>query len=100
MQKRVNLVDLVKSFQTNIYLQNSASIQATTRTPQDPPALTRRGVVSRVYHPSRTGAVGIAEFVAVHIVLVELSLAIKKAIPCHMFLFAALSSHPFGTCSL
>ena len=27
MQKRVNLVDLVKSFQTSVYLQNSASIQ-------------------------------------------------------------------------
>ena len=30
MQKRVNLVDLVKSFQTTIYLQNSASIQPRT----------------------------------------------------------------------
>ena len=30
VQKRVNLVDLVKSFQTNIYLQNSASIQPRT----------------------------------------------------------------------
>ena len=50
---------------------------ATTRTPQDPPALTRRGVVSRVCHSSRTGAVGIAEFVAVHIVLVKLPVAIS-----------------------
>ena len=31
MQKRVNLVDLVKSFPTNIYLQNLASIQKRTR---------------------------------------------------------------------
>ena len=30
MQKRVNLVDLVKSFPTNIYLQNLASIQKRT----------------------------------------------------------------------
>ena len=30
MQKRVNLVDLVKSFQTSIYLQKSASIQPRT----------------------------------------------------------------------
>ena len=30
MQKHVNLVDLVKSFPTNIYLQNSASIQRRT----------------------------------------------------------------------
>ena len=27
MQKHVNLVDLVKSFPTNVFLQNSASIQ-------------------------------------------------------------------------
>ena len=32
MQKHVNLVDLVKSFPTNIYLQNLASIQKTTST--------------------------------------------------------------------
>ena len=31
MQKHVNLVDLVKSFPTNIYLQNLASIQPRTR---------------------------------------------------------------------
>ena len=31
MQKHVNLVDLVKSFPTNIYLQNLASIQKRTR---------------------------------------------------------------------
>ena len=30
MQTRVHLVDLVKSFQTNIYLQKSASIQPRT----------------------------------------------------------------------
>ena len=30
MQKHVNLVDLVKSFPTNIYLQNLASIQKST----------------------------------------------------------------------
>ena len=30
MQKHVNLVDLVKSFPTNIYLQNLASIQQRT----------------------------------------------------------------------
>ena len=30
MQKHVNLVDLVKSFPTNIYLQNLASIQPRT----------------------------------------------------------------------
>ena len=30
MQKHVNLVDLVKSFPTNIYLQNFASIQKRT----------------------------------------------------------------------
>ena len=30
MQKHVNLVDLVKSFPTNIYLQNFASIQERT----------------------------------------------------------------------
>ena len=30
MQKHVNLVDLVKSFPTNIYLQNLASIQKRT----------------------------------------------------------------------
>ena len=30
MQKHVNLVDLVKSFATNIYLQNLASIQPRT----------------------------------------------------------------------
>ena len=30
MQKRVNLVDLVKSFPTNIYLQKLASIQKRT----------------------------------------------------------------------
>ena len=30
MQKHVNLVDLVKSFPTNIYLQNLASIQMRT----------------------------------------------------------------------
>ena len=30
MQKHVNLVDLVKSFPTNIYLQNLASIQKIT----------------------------------------------------------------------
>ena len=30
MQKHVNLVDLVKSFPTNIYLQNLASIQKKT----------------------------------------------------------------------
>ena len=30
MQKHVNLVDLVKSFPTNIFLQNSASIQTRT----------------------------------------------------------------------
>ena len=30
MQKHVNLVDLVKSFRTNIYLQNFASIQKRT----------------------------------------------------------------------
>ena len=30
MQKRVNLVDLVKSFPTNIFLQNLASIQKRT----------------------------------------------------------------------
>ena len=32
MQKHVNLVDLVKSFPTNIYLQNLASIQKRTST--------------------------------------------------------------------
>ena len=31
MQKHVNLVDLVKSFPTNIYLQNLASMQKRTR---------------------------------------------------------------------
>ena len=31
MQKHVNLVDLVKSFPTNIFLQNLASIQRRTR---------------------------------------------------------------------
>ena len=31
MQKHVNLVDLVKSFPTNIFLQNLASIQKRTR---------------------------------------------------------------------
>ena len=30
MQKHVNLIDLVKSFPTNIYLQNLASIQRRT----------------------------------------------------------------------
>ena len=30
MQKHINLVDLVKSFPTNIYLQNLASIQPRT----------------------------------------------------------------------
>ena len=30
MQKHVNLVDLVKSFPTNIYLQNLASLQKRT----------------------------------------------------------------------
>ena len=30
MQKHVNLVDLIKSFPTNIYLQNLASIQKRT----------------------------------------------------------------------
>ena len=30
MQKHVNLVDLVKSFQTNVFLQNLASIQKKT----------------------------------------------------------------------
>ena len=30
MQKHVNLVDLVKSFPTNVYLQNLASIQKRT----------------------------------------------------------------------
>jgi len=30
VQKRLNLVDLVKSFQTSIYLQTSASIQPKT----------------------------------------------------------------------
>ena len=30
MQKHVNLVDLVKSFSTNIFLQNLASIQSRT----------------------------------------------------------------------
>ena len=30
MQKHVNLIDLVKSFPTNIYLQNLASIQKRT----------------------------------------------------------------------
>ena len=30
MQKRVNLVDLVKSFPTSVYLQNLASIQKRT----------------------------------------------------------------------
>ena len=30
MQKRVNIVDLVKSFQTSIYFQNLASIQPRT----------------------------------------------------------------------
>ena len=30
MQKHVNLVDLVKSFPTNVYLQNLASIQPRT----------------------------------------------------------------------
>ena len=30
MQKRVNLVDLVKSVQKSIYLQNSASVQPRT----------------------------------------------------------------------
>ena len=34
MQKHVNLVDLVKSFPTNIFLQNLASIQKRTRTTQ------------------------------------------------------------------
>ena len=73
---------------------------ATTRTPQDPPALTRRGVVSRVCHSSRTGAVGIAEFVAVHIVLVKLSVAIKQSvIPRQMFLFSLIFSYPSGTFS-
>ena len=73
---------------------------ATTRTPQDPPALTRRGVVSRVCHSSRTGAVGIAEFVAVHIVLVKLSFAIKtSAIRRQMFLFSFIFSYPSGTFS-
>ena len=32
MQKHVNLVDLVKSFPTNIFLQNLASIQKRTST--------------------------------------------------------------------
>ena len=32
MQKHVNLVDLVKSFPTNIYMQNLASIQKRTST--------------------------------------------------------------------
>ena len=31
MQKHVNLVDLVKSFPTNIFLQNLASIQKRTK---------------------------------------------------------------------
>ena len=46
MQKHVNLVDLVKSFPTNMYLQKSASIQPRTslvkfaRSPRaDPPGL-------------------------------------------------------------
>ena len=30
MQKQVNIIDLVKSFPTNIYLQNLASIQKRT----------------------------------------------------------------------
>ena len=30
MQKHVNLVDLVKSFQTNVFLQNVSSIQPRT----------------------------------------------------------------------
>ena len=49
---------------------------ATARTPRDPPAPTRRGVVSRECHSSRIGAIGIAELVAVHIVLVKLPVAI------------------------
>ena len=60
---------------------------ATARTPRAPPAPTQRGVVSRVCPSSRTGAVGIAELVAVHIVLVKLSFAIKpSAVTCQMLL--------------
>ena len=57
--KGVHCVDLDESFQTHIYLQNLASIQP-----------------SRVCPHSRIAAVSLAEFVAVHIVLVKLPVAI------------------------
>ena len=96
MQKRVNLVDLVKSFQPSIYLQDSASIQPAPAMwgagrearrrlaggacngshPVFHSAPKQRGVVSRVCPHSRIAAVSLAEFVAVHIVLVKLPVAI------------------------
>ena len=50
VQKRVNLVDLVKSFQTSIYFQNSASIQPSpvyqpTNQPRTSPSKLDRWVV-------------------------------------------------------
>ena len=75
--KGVHCVDLGESFPTSIYLQNLASIQ-----------------------PRTIAAVSLAEFVAVHIVLVKLSLAIEtSAIPRQMFLFSFIFSYPSGTFS-
>ena len=60
MQKRVNLVDLVKSFQTRFCLQNSASIQPRTslvkfsRSPRtDTPGLAGSYVLTREHNLAR-----------------------------------------------
>ena len=78
LQTCVQIVDLVKSFQTSIYYLVATFGFDTAR------------------------AAWIAEFVAVHIVLVKLSFAIAiktSAIPRQMFLFSFIFSYPSGTFS-
>ena len=73
MQKHVNLVDLIKSFPTNIYLQNLASMQKRTsplnfahlaeksekgsisNLSTKPPAAERRGGTSSPFRGNRAG---------------------------------------------
>ena len=55
MQKHVNLVDLVKSFPTNIYLQNLASIQPRT-------SLSKSGETEQILQSTPCAPQGVARF--------------------------------------
>ena len=72
---------------SNEYLLAKFGFDTACSRPGSHPAPKQRGVVSCVGPHPRIAAVSLAEFVAVHIVLVKLSFAIKpSAVTCHMLL--------------